>query len=399
MRKSLPMDTHNKSIRPIFLDYAASTPLAPEVAALAMEYENSLYANPSSIHQEGSKVRVEIETARASVAALIGATKDQILFTSGATESINFALKGLIFSEYLKKKFFEEISVITTAGEHSATRNTIEFLQNLGVRVNEVPLTSRGIMDLKELENLLRTETPTLFSFILVNNETGVVNPIKEILELMSKYPEIKVHIDATQAVGKISPKFYSVTRNPRIDILSISSHKIYGPKGIGALYKKPEVALVPLLHGGLQERRLRSGTENFQGILGFAKAAELTLENPDYKNEKLKEISEYLLTELRKIEGLKFYGDREIATSQILNFGIHQKDGLELLVKFDQNKIAVSIGSACYSGTHKPSHVLKAMGESDQNAQSAVRISYGRYSTLEEAQTFISTLKMILIG
>ncbi|RMH27227.1 MAG: cysteine desulfurase [Candidatus Hydrogenedentota bacterium] len=363
---------------PVYLDNHATTRLDPRVLEAMMPYLTTEYGNASSTtHLYGMRAKEAVERARSQVAALIGASPKEIIFTSGATESINAALKGALACSSRKR-------VVTTAIEHKAVLDCCHFLQSRGIEVEVVPVTSEGFVDLAALQTALQEET-ALVSIIHANNEIGTIQPLEEIARLAKPHGAL-LHVDAAQSLGKIPIQ----VRSLGIDLMSMSAHKLYGPKGVGALYVRgglPGVKLEPLLHGGGQERGLRAGTLNVAGIVGLGAACEIARAEMTTEAERLRQLRDLLLARLREgIEGLVVNGSLTSRLPNNLNVSIPGVEGEALLMSL-RNEVAVSSGSACASHTREASHVLKAIGRSPALAHSSLRFGLGRFTTREEVE------------
>jgi len=361
---------------PIFLDYNSTTPVDAKVLEWMMPAFTLHYGNPSSSnHPFGWAASEFIKIAREEVAELIGSEPGEIIFTSGATEAINLAIKGVAEAYSQKGRH-----IITFSTEHKAVLDTCSYLDSKGFSITKLGVDNNGLPDLNELEESITGET-ILIAAMYANNETGVIFPVKDIAEIAKKH-KILFFSDATQAAGKIPVNF----REDGIHIASISAHKLYGPKGAGALYisrKNPRVSLLPLIHGGGHEKGLRSGTLNVPGIAGLGRACKLAKENLQLF-EKLSELRNLLEVNLLKIPGSFVNGSLTKRLPNVTNIGFSEIEGKRLLAGISP-KIAVSSGSACTSALPQPSHVLKAMGLSDPHAAASLRFSLGKYTTLEE--------------
>lgn len=358
---------------PIYLDYAATTPVDEQVLEYMLPYFTQHFGNSGSRqHPYGWVAAEAVATARRNVAACIGANEKEIIFTSGATEAINLALKGVVNASSRKNKH-----IITVSTEHKATLEVCKSLENSGILVSYLPVNTDGIIDLKLLQSTITQDT-LILSLLWGNNETGVIQPIKEVIKF-ARESGVLIHIDATQAVGKIPVDVHSLS----IDLLSFSSHKIYGPKGIGALFIKKGVPIAAQQNGGGQERDLRGGTLNVSGIVGFGEACRLAHDTLEKANERIVELRD-LLEELlhKEIPEIKINGKNAERLPHISNISFPNVDGEELLMRL--NKIAISNGSACNSAATEPSHVLKAMGLNDELAYASVRFSLGKFSTAD---------------
>jgi cysteine desulfurase len=372
----------------IYLDNNATTPLDPRVLDKMMPFFKEDYGNASSRHVLGNRAYQAIKKARTQVADLIGSEDYEIIFTSGATEAINTALKGV--SEFHEEK---RNHIVTVCTEHPAVIDTCNYLQHKGFDVTFLPVQNDGLIDLSILENAI-TENTAIVSVMLVNNETGVIQPIKEISDLAHEKGAIFM-TDATEAVGKIPVNVNELG----IDILSLSAHKFYGPKGIGALYirsRRPNrVNLVSLLHGGGHERNLRSGTLNTPGIIGIGKACEIAKKEMSANEKKIGELRDILENELLKMNDVFLNGikaKRIYNTSSICFKGV---DADAIIIGLEN--ICVSNGSACSSNSFEPSHVLKGMGMSDEEAFSTVRFSMGKYNSENGIQKTVHKIKDII--
>lgn len=376
----------------IYLDYNATTPVDPQVFAAMEPYFKDLFGNPSSAsHQWGWTAESAVQKARNQVARLIGAAPHEIYFTSGATEANNWALFGLI-TKIKSEKLNEPIHIISSNAEHSSVLQTLKMAQSLGVEVDFVPVDSLGQVSVDDVKKLLKPHTK-LLSFIWVNNEVGTINPISELVAL-AKENKIYLHTDGTQAVGKIPVNVQDI----EVDLLSFSSHKFYGPKGVGALYirsKNPKVQINAHIMGGGQERGLRSGTLNVPGIVGMGKAAEIAQEALATEHEKQEKLRAYFGELIKsEIPEAQLNGHPSERTANTLNIFLphyHPSRSLGGL----QN-LGISAGSACASGSVSLSHVLKAMGKSDAHIESSIRISMGRETTHEDIQEAIAILKKL---
>jgi cysteine desulfurase len=367
---------------PIYLDYNATTPCDEQVVAAMLPYFSRDFGNAASrSHSFGWKAEEAVDFAREQVAVLIGADKTEIIFTSGATESNNLALKG-VYELYASKGNH----IITVQTEHKAVLDTCKHLEKLGAEITYLPVNREGLINLEELEAAIKPET-ILISAMYANNETGVLQPIKEIGSLAKKH-NVLFFTDAVQAMGKTS---VDVQRD-NIDLLSLSAHKIYGPKGVGALYvrrKNPRVRLTAQIDGGGHERGMRSGTLNVPGIAGLGKAAELCHQQTSKEVMRLKHLRDVLEQGIISIEGTHINGTGEHRLPNTTNIAFEGVEGNALMMSL-QKDIAVSSGSACTSASLEPSYVLKALHLEDELARSSLRFSVGRFSTEEEIEFVI---------
>ncbi len=363
----------------IYFDHNATSPLHPEVLKVVNEAEG-VFGNPSSIHWAGREARKKLSAARLQVANLLGAHESELLFTSGGTESINTAIQGVWKQQTGDSKQKSRHQIITTPVEHQATLRTLEFLESQGAEIVFLKVDAQGKISLEELSQKINDNT-LLVSVMFANNEIGNLYPIHEIGKIC-RDQNILFHCDAVQAVGKTLIDL----KNLPVDLLSFSAHKFHGPKGVGGLFVRQGVALAPLHYGGLQEKKMRAGTENLSGICGMAKALELVLqdlEKDTFKINRLKEILEEKL--LLKVGGLQIQGELENRLSNTTNLYVEGVDGESLLLNLDLAGIAASAGSACESGSIDPSHVLLAMGFDEVRARGSIRFSLSKFNTEEE--------------
>jgi len=371
----------------IYLDYNSTTPADQRVIDEMLPYFNRKFGNPSSIgHTYGWEAEEAVEIARERVAALIGATAGEITFTSGATEAVNLAMRGLCRANRDKGDH-----IITCVSEHKAVLDTCESLEHDGYRVTYLPVDESGSIDPGELEDSITDET-ILVSLMHANNEIGTIHPLKEISGITGRM-NIPLLSDATQSVGKIPVDAGELG----VDMIAFSSHKIYGPKGAGALYigkeDKPEVA--PILTGGGQEKGLRPGTLNVPAIVGFGKACELCARQMEADSHRLGNLRSQLESELTEMDGVQINGALNSRLPHMTNITFQNIDGSHLLRQL--KNLAVSQGSACTSATQKPSHVLKAIGLSDELALSSIRLGLGRFTTKEEIEYAIREIKEVI--
>lgn len=355
----------------IYLDNNATTQLDQRVLDVMLPYFTTAYANASSSHLAGLTIHEAVENAVWQTANLIGANPEEIIFTSGATESINLAIKG--FSNQNKKH------IVTVSTEHKAVLDTCQFMESIGFEVSYLPVDSDGILDLQLLNDSITDQT-LMVIVMMVNNEIGVIQDIDTIAAIVHAKKALFM-CDATQAVGKMAVD----VQKSGIDLLALSAHKFYGPKGVGALYlsAKAKIKLTPQIHGGGQQRKLRSGTLNVPGIIGLGKACEIAKTEMKKDQERIQKLRDHLEKSLLQIEGSFVNGNttnRIYNTSNICFPGVNS----ESLILALQN-ISVSNGSSCSAVTSEPSHVLKALGLSDENALSSIRFSLGKFTTQEE--------------
>ncbi|KAK4038277.1 pyridoxal phosphate-dependent transferase [Parachaetomium inaequale] len=363
--------------RPIYLDMQATTPLDPRVLDAMLPYYTGVFGNPHSrTHAYGWESEHAVEQAREYIAALIGADPKEIIFTSGATESNNMSIKGVarFFGRSGKKKH-----VITSQTEHKCVLDSCRHLQDEGYEVTYLPVNSNGLIDLDQLKAAIRPDT-ALVSIMAVNNEIGVIQPMAEIGKICREN-KVFFHTDAAQAVGKIPLDVNAMN----VDLMSISSHKIYGPKGIGACYvrRRPRVRLEPIISGGGQERGLRSGTLAPALVVGFGEACRIAAEEIEYDHKRVKALSDRLLNGLLAMEHTNQNGDPNHFYPGCVNVSFAYVEGESLLMALKD--IALSSGSACTSASLEPSYVLRALGNSDENAHSSIRFGIGRFTTEAE--------------
>ena len=370
-------------MREIYLDYSATTPVKKEVLDSMIPFFIEEFGNPSSLYKKGRVAKEHITKARKQVADLIGASENGIFFTSGGTESDNWAVKGI--AEARKNKGNH---IITTKIEHHALIHTCEYLEKQGFEVTYLNVNKEGLIDLQELKDAIKPTT-ILISIMFINNEVGTIQPIKEI-GAIAKENNIVFHTDAVQAIGNIEID----VNDMNIDVLSMSSHKIYGPKGIGALYLNRKINLPNYMHGGAQEFKKRSGTENVPGIVGFGKAAELAKENLKEHIARLTELRNYFIKSVKdNIEGVSLNGHPEKRHPGNINITISFVEGETTLLFLDVNGIYASSGSACSSSSFEASHVLQALGIPIEDPLSSVRFTVGDFTTKEDIDYVIETL------
>ena len=376
---------------PIYLDYHATTPVDQRVVEVMLPFFTEYFGNPSSVHHYGRPVEAAIKKSRETISNSINAQPEEIVFTSGATEANNLAIKGVAESYFSHGKH-----IITVQTEHSAVLDPCRYLESLGFEVTYLPVEPDGLLSLPSLEKAIRPET-ILVSVMAANNEIGVLQPLKEIGALCQKR-EILFHTDAAQAIGKVPLDVQAMN----IHLMSMTAHKVYGPKGIGALYvrrRHPRVNLAAQLHGGGHERGMRSGTLYPPQIVGFAKALELATAEMTTEHERLRELRSQLLTHLNQVPDSYLNGHPTQRLPGNLNMSFSGVDGQSLLLGL-QSVIALSSGSACSSASTAPSHVLKALGHSNQLAYASLRFGLGRFTTEQEirqvGQTVVETVQAL---
>jgi cysteine desulfurase len=369
---------------PIYLDYSATTPVDPRVAEKMIPYLTELFGNPASrSHAFGWTAEKAVEEAREEVAALVNADPKEIIWTSGATESNNLAIKGAAHFYSGKGKH-----IITLKTEHKAVLDTVRELERQGFEATYLDVQENGLVDLEALKAAIRPDT-VLISVMFVNNEVGVIQPIAEIGELCRE-KGIIFHVDAAQATGKVEIDLSKL----KVDLMSFSAHKTYGPKGIGALYvrRKPRVRLEAQMHGGGHERGLRSGTLATHQIVGMGEAFRLARVEMAEENQRVRELRDRLLAGLTTIEETFVNGDMEHRVPHNLNISFAYVEGESLIMAIKD--IAVSSGSACTSASLEPSYVLRALGRNDELAHSSIRFTIGRFTTVEEIDFTIELLQ-----
>lgn len=372
------------SQRPIYLDYSATTPIDPKVADKMIPWLYEQYGNPASrSHAYGWEAEEAVEHARAQVASLVKADPREIVWTSGATESNNLALKGAANFYHEKGKH-----LITVKTEHKAVLDTMRELERQGFEVTYLDVQDNGILDLEVLKAAIRPDT-TVVSVMMVNNEIGVIQDIEAIGEI-TRERGIIFHVDAAQATGKVEIDLTKL----KVDLMSFSGHKTYGPKGIGALYvrRKPRVRIEAQMHGGGHERGFRSGTLAPHQIVGMGEAFELAEKNMQTENERIRMLRDRLLAGLQDVEEVYVNGDMEQRVPHNLNISFNYVEGESLLMAVKE--LAVSSGSACTSASLEPSYVLRALGRNDELAHSSIRFTMGRFTTEEDVDYAIKLIK-----
>lgn len=373
----------------IYLDNAATTPVKEEVLKSMLPYFKEVYSNPSAVYSFAGKAGIAVENARRSVAELIGARADEIYFTSGGSESDNWAIKSV--AETMSSSGMGK-HIITSSIEHHAVLNTCRYLETKGYEVTYIGVDKDGIVSVEEIASAIRSDT-VLISVMTANNEVGTIEPIEEIGELAHSRG-IVFHTDAVQSYGHIPLNVNEMN----IDMLSASAHKFGGPKGVGFLYVKRDVKIHSFIHGGAQERGRRASTYNVPGIVGMGKASELCAVTMSDDIKKEIKLREHLIGRvLSEIEGVYINGTRQKRLPGNINFYIENVEGQSLLILLDQKGICVSSGSACTSGSLAPSHVLKAMGQNDERARGSVRITLSSDNTLEQIDYVADELKRIV--
>ena len=371
----------------VYFDNAATTKTDEEVLEKMLPYFSENYGNPSSIYKIGRENRKAVEEAREKVAKVLNCKVGEIYFTAGGSESDNTAIRGIAHSYKEKGNH-----IITSKIEHPAVLETCKQLEKEGFEVSYINVDENGIIKLDELENAIKKET-ILISVMFANNEIGTIQPIKEIGKIAKEH-NVFFHTDAVQAVGSVRINVEEMN----IDALSLSGHKFYGPKGIGALYVRSGIKFDKLINGGHQEKNKRAGTENVPGIVGLGFAIEKAYENLEEKNAKIKELRDYYVEQVKeKIPYIKINGDMEKRLPGNSNISFRYIEGEGLLLNLDLKGICASSGSACTSGSLDPSHVLLAIGLPHEIAHGSLRISIGKYNTKEEVDYLVENLVTIV--
>jgi len=374
-------------VKQIYLDCAATTPTHPEVVKAMLPYFTDLFGNPSSIHAYGQEAKGTVEKARAKVADLIAARDEEIVFTSGGTEADNFALKGVALANESKGNH-----IITSSIEHHAVIETCQFLEKRGFLVTCLPVDEHGMVDPDDVRKAI-TDKTTLISVMQANNEIGTIEPIAEMARI-ARETGAYFHTDAVQTIGHIPINVDELG----VDLLSMSAHKLYGPKGVGALYIRKGTKLTPFMHGGEQERRRRASTENVPGIVGFGKAAELAKQEMSQEGKRLTYLRDKLTKGLlERIDHTHLNGHPTQRLPNNVNVSVDFVEGESMLLNLDLEGICASTGSACSSSSLEPSHVLLALGLSPENAHGSLRFSLGKWTIEEEIERVLDILPRIV--
>lgn len=374
-------------MKQIYLDYAATTPVHPKVIEVMQPYFIDVFGNPSSLYSCGQEAKAAIEDARSKVAGLIGAHDPEIVFTSGGTEADNFAIKGIAFAHATSRSH-----IITTAIEHHAVLETCKFLERIGFNVTYLPVDEYGLVDPDDVKKSINRKT-VLISIMYANNEIGTIEPIAKIGRI-AKEAGIYFHTDAVQAIGHVPLDVNGLS----VDLLSMSAHKLYGPKGIGALYIRKGVKMDPFMHGGAQEKGRRASTENVPGIVGFGKAVEIARQEMGQEAERLKNLCDILIKGLlARIEYCRVNGHPSKRLPNNVNVSIDSIEGESILMSLDLEDICASTGSACSSPSLEPSHVLLALGLSHEQAHGSLRFSLGKWTTVDEIEQVLDILPRIV--
>ncbi|MHB8732919.1 MAG: cysteine desulfurase family protein [bacterium] len=367
----------------VYLDYAATTPVDPRVLRVMLPYFTEHAGNASSLHASGQEARGAVDRARVEVASLLGARPGEIVFTSGATEADNLAVVGVGLARGRH--------IITSSIEHHAVHEACHFLQERGYELTVVPVGAAGIVDPDDIRRAVRPDT-SLISIMAANNEIGTLQPVAEIGAIAREHG-VPFHSDATQWVGALPARVDDL----RVDLLSLSGHKRYGPKGAGALYVRTGTPLVPLQRGGGHERGRRGGTENVPGIVGLGAALRIAGAEMDEEGERITALRDRLIAGALAIPGVVLNGDPARRLPNNANLSIEGTDSQSLVIALDLRGVAVSAGSACSSGTLEASHVLTALGVPAERAMSAVRLTLGRPTTTAEVDEALATLRTVV--
>jgi cysteine desulfurase len=370
----------------VYLDHAATTPVDPRVVHAMLPYFTERAGNASSVHAYGQEARAAVDQARAQVAAAVGARPAEIVFTSGATESDNLAVMGVALATEARGRH-----IVTTPIEHHAILEACHFLEHRGYSVTYIPVDSRGIVDPDDVQRALRADT-ILISVMAANNEIGTLQPVAEIGRI-ARERNIPFHSDATQLVGAASVSVDAL----HVDLLSMSAHKRYGPKGVGALYIRPGVSLTPVQRGGSHERGRRGGTENVPGIVGFGAALRIAIGEMDHERTRLIALRDRLISEALQLPGAHLNGDPVRRLPNNVNLSFDRTDSQSLVMGLDLQGVAASSGSACSSGSMDPSHVLVALGVPPDRAAAAVRLTLGRGTTDADVAYTLNVLRDVV--
>ena len=368
----------------IYLDSAATTKLREEAFLAMKPYLVDYYANPSSIYSLGQKTKSALELSRESIANNLGAKSKEIYFTSCATESINWALRGIKDSRK---------HIISTETEHHATLHTLDYLKSRGYKISYCNVNEYGLIDINHLKSLIDKDT-FLVSLIYANNEIGTIEPIEEVGNIL-KDKNILFHVDGVQALGTID---FNLNEMP-VDMMSFSSHKIRGPRGVGVLYVREGIKINPFIHGGAQERKKRAGTENVANIVGFAKALELSKKELKEKVPYIKNLRDILLNNLLKIDGVYLNGHMDKRLVGNINISIDNINIEQLLMMLDFKGICASSGSACTAGSSESSHVLRAIGRDEKLAKNCLRLSINEENTIDEITKASDIIKTSILN
>jgi cysteine desulfurase len=371
----------------IYLDYAATTPTHPEVVKAMLPYFTEVFGNPSSIYACGQEAKQTLEEARSKIATFIGAQDKEIIFTGGGTEADNSAIKGVAFASENNRNH-----IITSSIEHHAVIETCRFLERRGFRVTYLPVDKYGLVSPEDVRKAITSKT-ILISVMQANNEIGTIEPIAEIAEI-AKEQGVYFHTDAVQTAGHIPINVDEL----KVDLLSISAHKLYGPKGVGALYIRKGTKLVSFMHGGEQERGRRASTENVPGIVGFGKAVAIAQEEMHQEAKRLTCLRDKLINGLmERIDHIQLNGHPQKRLANNVNISVSFVEGEAMCLNLDLAGICASTGSACSSSSHEPSHVLLALGLPPEQAHGSLRFSLGKWTTEEEIGQVLDVLPRVV--
>ena len=372
----------------IYLDHAAITPLEPKVLQAMLPYLKKKFGNPSSLYGLGLEAKKAIEDARLIISKILNCLPEEIIFEGSGTEADNHALIGAALANRAKGNH-----LITSVIEHHAILHACEFLETQGFEVTYIPVNKDGLVNLDMLSESIRPET-ILVSIMYANNEIGTIEPIKKISEIIKeKNSRILFQTDACQAAGYLSLEVNDLG----VDLMAINGSKIYGPKGVGALYVKKGTAIQPLIHGGAQENSQRAGTENVASIVGLAKALELVQKNKEQENSRLLKLRDYLIQGLLKIPGVSLNGSAKNRLPNNVNIAIKGVDGVKVIMELDKLGVACSIGSACTSSNPDPSHVILALSQGYEEARGSLRFSLGRENTKKDLFYLLKVFSSII--
>jgi cysteine desulfurase len=374
-------------MRRVYLDHAATTPTHPEVVKAMLPYHTDAFGNPSSIYSYGQEAKGVVEEARTKVAELIGVRSEEIIFTSGGTEADNYALKGVAYANEHKGNH-----IITTSIEHHAVMEACKFLGRRGFKITYLPVDEYGLVDPQDVKKAI-TDKTILISVIHASNEVGTIEPVEEIGEI-AREGGVYFHTDAVQTVGHIPVNGDKL----KVDLLSISAHKLYGPKGVGALYVRKGTRLFSLMHGGEQEKRRRAGTENVPAIVGLGKAVELAGQETGKEAERLAYLRDKLTKGLgEKIDRIRLNGHPTRRLPNNVNVSVDFVEGESMILNLDLEGICASTGSACSSASLEPSHVLLALGLPPEQAHGSLRFTFGRENTEADVERVLEVLPGIV--
>lgn len=373
-------------MRRIYMDHAATTPVRPEVLEAMLPYFSTEFGNASSVYSWGRSARQALDRARDTVGQLLGAEAGEIVFTASGSEAANLAIKGVAWADQGRGRH-----IITSAIEHHAVLDTVLWLEKQGFEVTILPVDELGLVSPEQVQQALRPDT-ILVSIMHANNEVGTIQPISQIGAIVREHGA-RFHTDAVQTAGVLEIDVDQLN----VDLLSLSAHKFYGPKGVGALYVRKGVRLNPLIHGGAQEKRRRAGTENVAGVVGLAKALELAQENREEENARLARMRDRLIQGLQEIPHTRINGSLEHRLPNNVNVCFEFIEGESLLLNLDLRGIAASSGSACTSGSLDPSHVLLAMGLSHEIAHGSLRLTLGRDNSEADVDYLLQELPEIV--